>query len=181
MVHESSPSDNWYHDIMTPFSILSNDTYNIISCRKHNDFDEVQPHISHTWNPETKKFEPYDSNKEKLTELEIILRRIERQGQIVINGFTEMRIAARFYETSGAITAEEYGKLEDMFQQAEQAANRITRKYFTFRGWKSMEPEEFDALMDSMRNDITTLRDLIQDRYVFEREIERRLGIIHQY
>jgi hypothetical protein len=181
MVHESSPSDNWYHDIMTPFSILSNDLHNIIRCKKHDCFDLIEPSIYYTWNSETHRSEPRDSNAAKRTELEQVLERIERQCRIVVNGFTEMRLSARYYETSGAISAEEYAKLEDLFQQAESVTDRIKRKYFTFRGWKDMSGDEMEALLDSMRADIKILRDLIQDRYVFEREIERRLGIIHQY
>ena len=76
---------------------------------------------------------------------------------------------------------EEYGKLEDWYQQAEVALNRIVRKYHTFRGWKSLTDDEFDSLIEILKKDNSAMRELIRDRYVFEREIERRLGIIHGY
>jgi len=166
---------------MSSFSILLNDVHNLIYCKKHNSFDAIEPKIHHQWNSGTHKFEPHDSNADKKTELELILGRAEEASREIISGLGEMRLSTRYSEMSGTITAEEYGKLEDLFLQSETVTNRIARKYFTFRGWKSMDPEEFDDLIESMKPDADTLRELIRDRYVFEREVERRLGIIHEH
>ena len=179
VVHESSPSDMWYHDTLVAFSILEIDVHNLRKDR----LDEAGPIIIHEINWENGKRveKAVDHNPDRKTGLERVLQSVgETEGRVKAK-LTESRIAYQYDESSGLITSEEYGKLEDWYQQAEVALNRIVRKYHTFRGWKSLTDDEFDSLIEILKKDNSAMRELIRDRYVFEREIERRLGIIHGY
>ena len=91
MVHESSPSDMWYHDTLVAFSILEIDVHNLRKDR----LDEAGPIIIHEINWENGKRveKAVDHNPDRKTGLERVLQSVgETEGRVKAK-LTESRIA----------------------------------------------------------------------------------------
>jgi hypothetical protein len=175
MVHEDFPSDMWYHDAMTEHSIILNWSKHLVWKYKHPGYlDEITPSIVHEWDSKLGKFVPVDWNAAKLTHYEQILRGAETAGDKLESMFSESLILAGYYASVGLITQEEYISIEEWYNNATRLIHDIIRKYRMIRGWRSMPDEEYDILCDGITNLVDPLRESVRDRYVFEREVEKR-------
>jgi hypothetical protein len=175
MVHDEFPSDMWWHDAMTEFSIISNWHKHLEFKYKHLGYlDEITPSIVHEWSKELGKVVPVDWNADKLTHYERILRGVEKQGVNLEARFSESLVLAGYHASVGLITQDEYNHIEEWYDTANKLLSNIVRNFRMIRGWKSMPDEEYDIVCESIENHIPLLREAIRDRYIFEREVELR-------
>lgn len=159
MVHDERRSDNWYHDTMGKFSIFS------LALLL---FEQPK------WR---ERLEKVDEEK-KLTHIELRLRSVESSARDVQSRFNEVIESEGYYISAGLVTPEENYNSHVWHDRSLAVLEEIVRRFRGFRAHKSMDTEEYQILYDGIKTRIDELRELIRDRYVFEREIERREEIV---
>jgi hypothetical protein len=174
MVHDDFPSDMWYHDAMLEHFLITNWTSYLKWKYKYPGWlDKIEPMIFYESN-EAGKTVPVDHNADKLTHYEQHARTVEKYSEKLNARLSESLVLAGYYASSGLITQDEYNRIEEWYDTASKLVSDITRSCRMIRGWKDMSDYEYDAIGENVPKLADLLREAIRDRYVFEREVEKR-------
>ena len=166
----------WYHDTLCDFSIIS-DAHALIKDRKF--ALENKPSIIYEWVKDAPPV-PRDLNPDRLTHLERRIRMVEKHVEILRKRFQEIVILDGYSHSTGLITDDEYEATKIWFDKVMEYLDTIVRKYRMFRMESELSNEEYSALYESITPYIQYAREMIRDRYTFQRELDNRarsLGI----
>jgi hypothetical protein len=175
MVHDEFPSDMWYHDAMLECFLISNWNRRLSWKYKYPGYlDKIEPQILYEWSDEAGKSVPVDWNADKLTHYERMSKTVEEYAEKLNARFSESLVLAGYYASTGLITQEEYNRIEEWYDTVSKLVSDITRSCRMIRGWKDMSDEEYDIIGENVPKLADLVREAIRDRYVFEREVEKR-------
>ena len=155
MVHDLFPSDMWFHDVLNEWSPISD---------------------GHVLMKHSKKY-GYSHVVENRDNLERKLETVARCVGRVENYLNEITILGGYYKSGGVISSLEYQRMIKLYNDSIDFLNAILKNYLMFRGWRTLSTDEYDILYDRTLTLIKYMREKLQDAYIFEREIERRVGI----
>lgn len=174
MVHDEFPSDMWYHDAMLERFLITNWTTHLNWKYKYPGYlDKIEPMIFYEMDKKG-KYVPVDQNADKLTHYEQMTRTVEKYATKLNARFSESLILAGYYASVELITQDEYRRIDKWYDTVTKLVSDITRNFRMIRGWKTLSDEEYNMVGKNVENIAELLREAIRDRYVFEREVEKR-------
>jgi hypothetical protein len=170
MVHDYLESDMWFHDTMVDLSIGSNFHTLWKKIYDRGKMDAIE-HAFYTLNNV-----PTDRNPRGLTEVELHLTRIIPHIERIKDHLKERLVSDGYRLGIGLVTHEELASTEQWFSDASSDVDLAVRHLRSIRGWNHVSREEFYILIDEIQIDYQNIREKIRDRYMFDREIDRRIS-----